>query len=79
MKLGEDLPIGAVFKRRNFSGEVIPKNARGRDPIVTRIIWLDGIEPETRTLELAASTFTVPRRSAYRNSQQFRVCANAIL
>ncbi len=45
VKLGEDLPRGAVFKRRNFSGEVIPKNARGRDPIVTRILWLEGIEP----------------------------------
>lgn len=45
MKLGDALPVGAVFKRRNFSGEVIPKNARGRDPIVTRILWLEGIEP----------------------------------
>lgn len=45
VKLGEDLPVGAVFKRRHFSGEVIPKNARGRDPIVTRILWLEGIEP----------------------------------
>jgi lipoprotein-anchoring transpeptidase ErfK/SrfK len=45
VKLGDDLPVGAVFKRRNFSGEVIPKNARGRDPIVTRILWLEGIEP----------------------------------
>ena len=48
VKLGDDLPIGAVFKRRNFSGEVIPKNARGRDPIVTRIIWLEGIEPTNK-------------------------------
>ena len=45
VKLGDDLPVGAVLKRRNFSGEVIPKNARGRDPIVTRILWLEGIEP----------------------------------
>jgi L,D-transpeptidase catalytic domain len=44
-KLGEDLPEGAVFKRRNFSGEVLSVNARGRDPIVTRILWLDGAEP----------------------------------
>ena len=45
VKLGDELPVGAVFKRRHFSGEVIPKNARGRDPIVTRILWLEGIEP----------------------------------
>ncbi len=44
VKLGAQLPEGAVFRRRNFSGEVIPKNARGRDPIVTRILWLEGIE-----------------------------------
>lgn len=43
-KLGDKLPEGAVFKRRNFSGEVIPKNAPGRDPIVTRILWLEGVE-----------------------------------
>jgi lipoprotein-anchoring transpeptidase ErfK/SrfK len=48
VKLGDDLPIGAVFKRRNFSGEVIPRNARGRDPIVTRILWLEGIEPSNK-------------------------------
>jgi L,D-transpeptidase catalytic domain len=48
MKLGDDLPVGAVFKRRNFSGEVIPKNARGRDPIVTRILWLEGVEPANK-------------------------------
>jgi lipoprotein-anchoring transpeptidase ErfK/SrfK len=45
VKLGDDLPVGAVLRRRHFSGEVIPKNARGRDPIVTRILWLEGIEP----------------------------------
>jgi hypothetical protein len=44
-KLGGDLPEGAVFKHRNFSGEVLPVNARGRDPIVTRILWLEGAEP----------------------------------
>jgi len=48
VKLGGDLPAGAVFKRRNFSGEVIPKNARGRDPIVTRILWLEGIEASNK-------------------------------
>lgn len=44
-KLGDNLPQGAVFKRRSFSGEVLPVNARGRDPIVTRILWLEGGEP----------------------------------
>jgi hypothetical protein len=44
-KLGDKLPEGAVFKRRSFNGEVLPVNARGRDPIVTRILWLEGGEP----------------------------------
>ena len=52
VKLGDDLPVGAVFKRRNFSGEVIPRNARGRDPIVTRILWLEGIEPSNKNARM---------------------------
>jgi L,D-transpeptidase catalytic domain len=44
LKLGNKLPEGAVFKRRNFSGEVLARNARARDPIVTRILWLEGVE-----------------------------------
>jgi lipoprotein-anchoring transpeptidase ErfK/SrfK len=48
VKLGDDLPQGAVFKRRNFRGEVLRKNARGRDPIVTRILWLEGVEPHNK-------------------------------
>jgi L,D-transpeptidase-like protein len=43
-KLGGDLPEGAVFRHRSFSGEVLPVNARGRDPVVTRILWLEGAE-----------------------------------
>jgi len=42
-KIGDNLPCGAVIKNRSATGEVIPANARGRDPIVTRIIWLKGL------------------------------------
>ena len=42
-KIGDHLPAGAVIKNRSATGEVIPANARGRDPIVTRIIWLKGL------------------------------------
>jgi hypothetical protein len=42
-KIGGGLPKGAVIKDRSATGEVIPANARGRDPIVTRIIWLKGL------------------------------------
>jgi len=44
-KLGNNLPVGAVFKNRNATGEVLPVNAPGRDPIVTRILWLEGTDP----------------------------------
>ncbi len=43
-KIGGNAPIGAVFKSRRRTGEVIRPNAPGRDPIVTRILWLRGKE-----------------------------------
>jgi L,D-transpeptidase catalytic domain len=43
-KIGDGAPIGAVFKDRHFTGEVIPIDAPGRDPIVTRVLWLRGLE-----------------------------------
>ncbi len=45
-KIGEDLAPGAVIKERHATGEVLPANAPGRDPIVTRVIWLDGLEEQ---------------------------------
>ena len=47
-KIGQGLPLGAVFKSRHPTGEVLSPNAPGRDPIVTRILWLRGTEPATR-------------------------------
>jgi lipoprotein-anchoring transpeptidase ErfK/SrfK len=43
-KIGANAPLGAVFKSRKMTGEILPPNARGRDPIVTRILWLSGLE-----------------------------------
>jgi lipoprotein-anchoring transpeptidase ErfK/SrfK len=43
-KIGANAPLGTVFKSRRPTGEVLPPNARGRDPIVTRILWLRGLE-----------------------------------
>ena len=43
-KIGGDAPIGSVFKNRRPTGEVIQPNAPGRDPVVTRILWLTGTE-----------------------------------
>ncbi|HEY6070087.1 MAG TPA: L,D-transpeptidase [Chthoniobacterales bacterium] len=47
-KIGDGAPAGTVFKDRRRTGEVIPVDAPGRDPIVTRIIWLRGREAQNR-------------------------------
>lgn len=43
-KVGANAPLGAVFKGRRYTGEILPPNAPGRDPIVTRILHLRGLE-----------------------------------
>jgi lipoprotein-anchoring transpeptidase ErfK/SrfK len=43
-KIGANAPLGAVFKSRKPTGEILKPNAAGRDPIVTRILWLRGLE-----------------------------------
>src|SRR5438309_7256996 len=43
-KIGDRAPVGAVFHNRRWTGEILQANAPGRDPIVTRIIWLRGLE-----------------------------------
>jgi lipoprotein-anchoring transpeptidase ErfK/SrfK len=47
-KIGAGAPLGAVFKSRRLTGEVLSPNAPGRDPIVTRILWLRGLDPQNR-------------------------------
>jgi lipoprotein-anchoring transpeptidase ErfK/SrfK len=43
-KVGCTAPQGAVFKSRKPTGEILKPNSPGRDPIVTRILWLKGLE-----------------------------------
>jgi lipoprotein-anchoring transpeptidase ErfK/SrfK len=45
-KIGDHAPIGAVFHNRRFTGEILPPNAPDRDPVITRIIWLRGLEAQ---------------------------------
>src|SRR5207248_3444380 len=45
-KIGGDAPVGAVFHNRRLTGEVLQPNAPGRDPVITRIIWLRGLEAQ---------------------------------
>ncbi len=47
-KIGGAAPSGAVFKDRRRTGEILPPDAPGRDPIVTRILWLRGREAAER-------------------------------
>jgi L,D-transpeptidase catalytic domain len=45
-KVGHAMPPGTVFKDRRRTGEIVLPNAPGRDPIVSRILWLRGREPQ---------------------------------
>lgn len=48
-KIGDRLPLGAVIKNRIPTGEIVAVNAPGRDPIVSRVIWLRGMEAQNRS------------------------------
>ena len=79
-KIGTGAAPGTVFKDRRRTGEVLDVNAPGRDPIVTRIIWLRGLEgqnanafsrniyihgtPEERTIGRPASYGCIRMRSS---------------
>lgn len=43
-KIGGNAPVGAVFHKRQWTGEILRPNAPGRDPVTTRILWLRGLE-----------------------------------
>ena len=47
-KIGDRLPAGAVIKNRIPTGEVVAVDAPGRDPIVSRVIWLRGMETQNQ-------------------------------
>ncbi|MFN0125654.1 MAG: L,D-transpeptidase [Verrucomicrobiales bacterium] len=47
-KIGDGQPAGMKFKSRRPTGEIVPINAPGRDPIVTRILWLKGREGQNK-------------------------------
>lgn len=78
-KIGDGAPSGAVFKDRRRTGEIVPPDSPGRDPIVTRILWLRGTEgqnarafsryiyihgtPEERNIGIPASYGCIRMRS----------------
>ena len=63
-KFGGKLPTGAVIKNRLSTGEVLAANAPGRDAIVSRVIWLRGMETRNRAAHDRCITFTAHRRNA---------------
>ena len=47
-KFGDALRAGTVIKNRISTGEIVDANAPGRDAIVSRVIWLRGMEQQNR-------------------------------
>jgi lipoprotein-anchoring transpeptidase ErfK/SrfK len=47
-KIGDRLPLGAVIKNRIPTGEIVAVDAPGRDTIVSRVIWLRGMETQNQ-------------------------------
>lgn len=47
-KFGDRLPAGTVIKNRVSTGEIVNANEPGRDAIVSRVIWLRGLEEQNR-------------------------------
>ena len=47
-KFGAGLPLGSVLKDRQATGEIVAPDAPGRDPIVSRVLWLRGMEEGNR-------------------------------
>ena len=43
-KIGDHAPFGAVFHNRRWTGEILRPDTPGRDPVMTRIIWLRGLQ-----------------------------------
>ena len=78
-KFGDHLPTGTVIKNRMPTGEVVTVDAPNRDAIVSRVIWLRGMEeqnaaahdrciyihgtPEERSIGKAASFGCIRMRS----------------
>ena len=47
-KFGDHLAAGTVIKNRVPTGEIVNPNTPGRDAIVSRVIWLRGMENQNR-------------------------------
>ena len=62
--VGQGLPAGAKLKARLPTGEIVPVDAPGRDPIVTRVLRLQGMERRNAwTLERAIYIHGTPEEA----------------
>lgn len=62
--VGKGLPAGAKLKYREPTGEIVPVDAPGRDPIVTRVLRLRGLERRNaRAFERAIYIHGTPEES----------------
>jgi L,D-transpeptidase YbiS len=48
-KFGEGMPLGTIFKDRVAVGQWDGRDIEGRDMILSRILWLEGMEPTNQT------------------------------
>ena len=62
-KFGDHLPAGTVIKNRAPTGEIIAVDAPNRDAIVSRVIWLRGMEGKTWPRTIVAFTFMEHRKN----------------
>jgi hypothetical protein len=44
-KIGNEAPLNAIFKARQWTGEIFNGEKNENDLILTRILWLEGVEP----------------------------------
>jgi len=56
-KFGDRLPVGTVIKNRAPTGEVIAADAPNRDAIISRVIWLRGMERQNSAAHDRCITF----------------------
>jgi len=71
-KIGGGKPAGAVFKSRKWTGEVVRPNSKGRDPIVSRVLWLRGLERKNKNtysrciyIHGTAAEYSIGKPSSY--------------
>jgi hypothetical protein len=70
--IGQGLQAGAKLKSREPTGEIVPVDAPGRDPIVTRVLRLSGMERRNaHALERAIYIHGTPEESKLKSPASY--------